>query len=197
MQADKAKRPGRTVRLSEAEYRRIALAQPDEKWELHRGVLVKKPAMTWDHANTVRNLGHLLQNQLEPNDYLVPMNMGRVQRSAEGYYTPDVYVVPREMFRRLYRPGPGEMEAYPEPLPLVAEVWSPSTGRYDVRVKLREYQARGDVEIWLIQPYERTLTAWRRQPDGGYSETVFTGGVVEPVALPGVAIELAALFERR
>jgi Uma2 family endonuclease len=75
------------------------------------------------------------------------------------------------------------------------EVWSPSTGQYDAREKLPEYQARGDAEIWYIHPYERTLTAWRRQPDGAYARTVLAGGIVEPVALPGVRINLDELFE--
>jgi len=41
---------------------------------------------------------------------------------------------------------------------------------------------------------ERTLTAWRRQPDGSYETTVYTSGVVQPDALPRVKIGLAALF---
>jgi Uma2 family endonuclease len=56
------------------------------------------------------------------------------------------------------------------------------------------YQQRGDREIWLIHPDERTLTAWRRPPDGSYEETVYREGSVSPVALPGVTIHLAALF---
>jgi len=77
----------------------------------------------------------------------------------------------------------------------VAEVWSPSTGRNDARTKLPEYQARGDAAIWFIHPYERTLTAWRRQPDGTSTRTPYHAGVVEPVALPGVRIKLDELFE--
>jgi Uma2 family endonuclease len=87
------------------------------------------------------------------------------------------------------------MEAYPEPLPLVVEIWSPSTGGYDIASKLPEYKQRGDREIWRIHPYERTLTAWRRQADGSYAETIFTGGIIEPVALPGVRIDLNSLFD--
>ena len=60
--------------------------------------------------------------------------------------------------------------------------------------KLAVYQQRGDLEIWSIHPYERMLTAWRRLPDGSYEEAVFSEGVVNPVALPGVGIDLAALF---
>ena len=84
---------------------------------------------------------------------------------------------------------------FSDPLPLVVEVWSPSTGDYDVDAKLPVYQQRGDLEIWRIHPYERTLTAWRRQPDGSYQETIHREGMVKPAALPGVAIDLGALFD--
>lgn len=60
--------------------------------------------------------------------------------------------------------------------------------------KLPEYQRRGDLEIWRIHPSERTLTAWRREPDGSYAESLYRGGTVHPVALPGVSIDLEALF---
>ena len=76
----------------------------------------------------------------------------------------------------------------------MVEVWSPSTGDYDVDGKIPEYKPRGDREIWRLHPYERTLTTWVRQADGSYVETVHTGGVVRPAWLPDVAIDLAALF---
>jgi Uma2 family endonuclease len=75
-------------------------------------------------------------------------------------------------------------------------VWSPSTGAYDIAGKLPEYRRRGDAEIWYVHPYERTLTAWRRQEDGSYTETVYhEDEVVEVASLPGVRITLAELFE--
>jgi Uma2 family endonuclease len=76
----------------------------------------------------------------------------------------------------------------------VVEVWSPSTADFDVEEKLPEYQRRGDLEIWRLHPYERTLTAWRCQPGGSYTETLFAGGLVHPVAVPGVATDLDALY---
>ena len=60
--------------------------------------------------------------------------------------------------------------------------------------KRRQYQPRGDLEIWHIHSYQRTLTAWRRQSDGTYAEAVYRQGAVRPVALPGVTIDLTALF---
>ena len=67
---------------------------------------------------------------------------------------------------------------------------------YDVERKLPEYRARGDLEIWRIHPYDRTLTAWRRQPDGSYVESVYRDGVVRPEWLPNVTIDLDALFDQ-
>ena len=77
----------------------------------------------------------------------------------------------------------------------VVEVWSPSTGTFDVDTKLPEYQRRGDLEIWRIHPYDRILTAWRRQADGSYTESIYREGTIQPVALPGVVIDLDTLFD--
>ena len=46
----------------------------------------------------------------------------------------------------------GYLEAYADPLPLVVEVWSRSTGDYDIEVKLQEYQRRsgGDWRTWSL-----------------------------------------------
>jgi Uma2 family endonuclease len=56
------------------------------------------------------------------------------------------------------------------------------------------YQQRGDLEIWRIHPYERTLTSWIRQADGSYLETTDREGVIHPVALPSVTIDIDELF---
>jgi Uma2 family endonuclease len=73
-------------------------------------------------------------------------------------------------------------------------VWSPSTGDYDVDTKIPVYQRRGDLEIWRIHPYERTVTRWVRQADGSYEETNHDGGIIPLSALSAVTIDLDALF---
>ena len=62
------------------------------------------------------------------------------------------------------------------------------------RKSFPDYQQRNDREIWFIHPYERTLTAWRRKEDGSYAQAVYRSGLVQPASLPGVAIDLDALF---
>jgi Uma2 family endonuclease len=179
--------------VTEQEYHRIALADREGKWELDCGRLRSKPPMTTWHNCTAWLLGVELQNQLGRARYEVRVDAGRTRRSPSYYYIPDVIVIPIDSVRR----GLADtfaLEAYAEPLPLIVEVWSPSTGDYDVDSKLPEYQRRGDLEIWRIHPYDRTLTAWVRQDDGSYSETLYRGGIVRPAALPDVSIDLDAHF---
>ena len=178
--------------VSEKTYCQLALEDFEGQWELHCGKLVQKPGMSYEHGHLTTRLFGLLLSQLDDHEFTVRSNHARA-RTSGSYYIPDVCVVPME----LVGPHRGErgLEFYDSSLPLVVEVWSPSTGDYDVNEKLREYQRRGDSEIWLIHPYDRTLTAWRRQPDGSYVESLFTSGVVEPVALPNVTIDLDRFFD--
>lgn len=179
--------------VSEQEFRKLALEDWHGRWELHCGELRQKPAMSADHNQTITRLFLGLGRQLDERIFTVRSNLGHVRRSPEHYYIPDVFVVPMDLVRP--QRGRHALETYEDPLPLVIEVWSPSTGRYDVREKLPEYQRRGDLEIWLVQPFERKLTAWRRQPDGSYRESTYTGGTIRPVALPNVSIDLDTLFD--
>lgn len=182
-----------TTQISEETYQQIVFSDPDRQWELLDGQLVEKPGMTWEHLDIVTELTYIIRNQLDRRRFRV-FAEGRVRRSAATIFLPDLMVVPTAWGRE-FRGRPGTLAIFPEPLPLVVEVWSVSTGDYDVAAKLPVYQQRGDLEIWLIHPYEKTLTAWRRQPAGTYDETVYREGAVTPAALPGVTVHLAELFD--
>jgi Uma2 family endonuclease len=179
--------------VSEQTYERVALEDPDGQWELVCGRLLEKPEMTTEHNEIARVLHLELGLQLDRRAYSVA-ETARLRVASGNYRVPDVCVIPKSMVGNL-RERPGTFAMYDAPVPLVVEVWSPSTGRYDVEEKLREYQARGDLEIWRIHPYERTLTAWRLLPDGTYTEHLYTDGTVHPASLPNVTVTLADLFE--
>ena len=178
--------------VSERTYKNVALEDPSGRWELHHGQLRQKPLMSADHNRTISRLFGWIFQQVDQSHFEVRSNLGQVRRSSQSYYLPDVHVVPVELVQRQI--GTGRLEVFSSPLPLVIEVWSPSTGDYDLESKLPEYQARGDLEIWRVHPYDHTLTAWVRQPDGSYVETLHTGGIVRPAALPEVAVDLDQLF---
>lgn len=160
---------------TEATFDRVMLEDPTGQWELHRGRLREKPAMGSEHNDLMAYLGHLLLLRLSRSEFRIRVNSGHLQRRGPNYFIPDVAVLPVVVERRM-RGRPGRYEVYPDPLPLVVEVWSPSTGEYDVESKVPEYQARGDAEIWRLHPFDRTLTVWRRQADGSYVETSHRGG---------------------
>ena len=179
-------------RMSEHAYERFVMAGVEGAWELHDGVLVEKPAVTWDHGRVTTRLARQLLPQLDEAEYDVRINEGRVRKLSDTIFIPDLIVVPaaygRDFVNRMV------LAVLPDPLPLVVEVWSPSTGGYDVDTKVPIYMQRGDLEIWRIHPYERTLTIWVRQEDGSYRETVSRTGMVSLSMLPGVKIDLDRLF---
>jgi Uma2 family endonuclease len=182
------------IPISEADYIRISLGDPGTAWELIGGLLVEKPEMSFAHLNVVALLVRRLTQQLDEDEYIVLSDAGRVRRSARNYLIPDISVVPAHLPASYVREQPRQLGVFDEPLPLVIEAWSPSTGTYDVNTKAPVYRRRGDLEIWHLHPFERTLTVWRRQPNGAYVETVYHGGLVQTASLPGVVINLDGLF---
>jgi Uma2 family endonuclease len=182
-------------RISEQEYRELALSDSDALWELWDGVLVEKPLMSMKHDDVASYLGAALITQLDRRLFRVNINGGRARLSPRSYYIPDVVVIPAA-YKTPFEDDPRAFNAFAEPLPLVVEVWSPSTGPYDLATKLQGYRERGDAEIWFIQPYERTLTTWCRQPGGSYIDETYRGGVISVTSLPGgMVIDLDSLLD--
>jgi Uma2 family endonuclease len=169
-------------------YEELALEELTAGWELVDGDLCRKPPMTMEHYDLAFELAYAIRSQVSHAGYHVRCDQSRL-RSGPSYLLPDVFVVPAARVNQ-FRGRNDVLEAYSEPLPFVAEVWSPSTGDYDVPTKLAAYQARGDAEVWLLDPYEPRLTAWIRQPDGSYASTACTGGRIALSAIPGVVIDL-------
>jgi Uma2 family endonuclease len=183
----------RTAHMSEEAFREFSLGDPQGRWELVNGQLRERPGMSVGHGRVMNRLLAQIYRQLDQDQYTLRTQHARLRISSSNYYVPDIAIIPAAIERALYE-HPRVLDAYPDPLPLVIEIWSPSTGDYDIDEKLPGYQQRDDREIWYVHPYVRTLTAWCRQPDGAYAETVHRGGTVQPASLPGVAIDLDALF---
>ena len=182
-----------TRSMTVEEYQDLVHSDPDRMWELYDGQPKEKPGMSWEHLDVAGELAYLLRRQLDRGEHRV-FSEGRVRRPEATIFIPDILVVPTAL-GGTWRRRPGTPAIFPEPLPLVVEVWSRSTGDYDVMAKLPIYQQRGDREIWLVHPYEQTLTSWRRQDDGSYTQEIFRSGQVEAIGLPGVSIQLDEVFD--
>lgn len=119
-------------------YQQLVLEDREGHWELVCGRLRQKPPMTAEHNQAARLLGRLLDRQLELAHSTADTGTTRLRLSSGSCYEPDVCVIPMAAVRRL-RERPGTFEVYEEPMPLVAEVWPPSTGAYNVEQKRRDY----------------------------------------------------------
>lgn len=78
---------------------------------------------------------------------------------------------------------------------LVIEV-ADSTLRHDREVKLPLYARHGIPEAWLVDLQHQQLHICRFPGDGSYRDCRITRepGVLEPVALPGVQLDLGTLL---
>jgi Uma2 family endonuclease len=179
--------------VTEKTFEAVVLEDPEGRWELYRGRLREKPPMSFAHNYASRALVAQLVHQLDPSHYQVLQNAGHLRTKSGDTFIPDVAIVPVALMRP-FRDRPASVEIYDDPLPFVAEIWSPSTGGYDIDTKIPAYRERGDAEIWRLHPFEQTLTIWRRQPDGSYAERRLSGGIVHLHALSDVAIPLDELF---
>ena len=142
--------------VDEATFLTLALEEPNAQLELHCGIVRHKPGMSAAHNETMMRLAGWLFQQVDRGEFRVRCNSGHVRQSAERYYIPDVAVLPTALV--LPQLPQHVLEVYRDPLPLVVEIWSPSTGDYDVETKLPEYQRRGGLLCqhpdggWWLQP---------------------------------------------
>ena len=180
------------TRLTQASPVAPSLEETDGRHELYDGELREKPSMSLGHNRTMRRLVRQLIPQLPEAKFDVLQNAGHTAIPGGNSYIPDVAIVRAESVAAL-----GEdlstFERYLDPFPLIVEISSPSTGRYDIDRKLPGYQARGDLEIWRVHPPTRTVKIWRRNKLGSYVESGVRGGAIALHALPDVAIDLDAL----
>jgi len=150
---------GCIVPVSEQTYLQLVLEDPQGHWELECGKLRSEPPMTFDRSTVMARLTFQIMQQVSEADFWVRPNHGRLRRPDVGYFEPDVCVVPNAMVRRLF-PHRGMVEFYPDALPFVAEVWSPSMGAYDVTTKLIHYRTEDGVmprSGWCIPMTGRSL----------------------------------------
>lgn len=180
--------------VTEATYRTLAEEDFESGWELVCGRLRRKPGMTLRHNTIQTELGYQLRAQLAPTEYAVSVNAARLRLPSGDHFVPDVVVVPAAA--REAKWDETGVEAYPEPMPLVIEVWSPSTGDYDVTEKVHGYQQRGDLEIWLVDLRTRSVRVIRRQAEGTYTERNQPRGGIRVASLPGVTLDLDAAFRQ-
>jgi Uma2 family endonuclease len=111
-----------------------------------------------------------------------------IEMDGSSLVQPDLFLVPKE------RPFASWEEV--TELSLVIEASSPSTARYDRRVKRRWYQRRRTLEFWIVDLPARLIERWR--PDDERPEIADEVLRFQPRPdLPPLDIDVPALFADR
>ena len=161
------------------------LASP--RYELVAGELLVTPSPGAPHQRAVARLLVALTNYLDTQSIGLALNSpSDVELEPEEIVQPDVYVLP---------PDEAVRNAFPaRSLMLAVEVVSPSSARYDRRVKRPLYQ-RNVPEYWVVDIDARLVERWR---PGDQRPEIVTGTLVwEPVgATTAFRLDVDAFFER-
>ena len=134
---------------------------------LHQHVcgLVYQALAAWTRAATGRGMATL------------PLN---VPLDAENVLAPDVMWFDGEL--------PLDAVSAPRVPELVVEVRSPATWRFDVGRKRDLYERHGVRELWLVDPFSRSVLAFRRpKPDAAFDTPVelLADDTISSPLLPG------------
>ena len=166
---------------------------PDDgnRYEVVDGEPVVSPSPSQMHQTLIVRLlllihDYLRQNQLAETIFPAPLD---VRLSEHNVVEPDLVYVSRE--RRQILANPALIDGVPD---LVVEILSPSNRPYDEQVKYRLYERAGVPEYWLVDPERERLTIFALQ-DGAYAATAAADAAHVPsVVLPGLVVDVSALF---
>jgi Uma2 family endonuclease len=169
----------RVARLSVEDYHRLG----ELPVELLRGTIIEKMSKSPAHQFFIESLRDILSRQITP-EFIVrtegPMT------TADSEPEPDVAVVrgPLQKYRH----------AHATSAELVIEV-AVSSLEVD-RVKAQIYAEAGVKEYWIVCPEEKQVEVYRQPGANDYAERTIIAApaVIECSALPGVRVDLAALF---
>ena len=157
--------------------------------ELIDGEIVVTPAPAPMHQLVVHRLAVLLDRAI------VEPDLGLVLESPLDVFLDDLNVLQPDLIvllhDRLELFGPTKVESAPN---LAIEILSPSTNRSD-RVTKREIYARfGVPEYWLVDHQRGMLTVYSDPRDGRYRAETTTSDIAVSATIPGLTVDLAALF---
>ncbi|MBF0550331.1 MAG: Uma2 family endonuclease [Deltaproteobacteria bacterium] len=172
----------------------------EERWEIIEGVpYAMSPAPSPRHQAVLGNLHLQVGNFLvgkqcrvffAPFDVRFP-RMDEADENVTTVVQPDISVIcdPAKIDDRGCRGAPD----------FIVEILSPHTSRKDQAEKLALYEKHGVKEYWIIYPGYDTVIVRVLGQDGQYGPPLVHAvkGHLEVATLPGLVIDLDAVFERR
>jgi Uma2 family endonuclease len=160
--------------------------------ELVRGQIVLASPTSDEHGGIEGNFYHELRS------FVLPRKLGKVRVGEAGVYTQrspdtvrgaDVLFISNERYSRRGKKR-GFLDVAPE---LVVEVLSASESQASLEEKLGEYFATGVRLVWVADPEQKTIRAYRSLADVrtlGQNDLLSGDDV-----LPGFCVPVSRLFE--
>lgn len=174
----------------------LALPEDGKDRQLVRGELREKPMTTrgWPHCFIMSNLSRLIGNWAQAHErprgrvYSGEVRL-RLRRDPDTIVGPDLlYLNPEQTGRSLTNPT-----FVDEPPTLVIEILSPSDTIEDIAEKTRDYLAAGVPLVWVVSPFDLTVTVHR--PDGPPMMFNAEQELTAEPHLPGLRFAVAEVFE--
>jgi Uma2 family endonuclease len=166
---------------------------PDDgkRYQLIDGEAYVTPSPGRAHQRTVLRLGALLRERAEKPGlgevYIAPFDVIFDEFNA---LQPDLLFVRKE---RVSIVTDANVRGAPD---LVIEVLSPSNRSFDRERKLQVYARAGVMEVWYLEPAERTAEILNAGPDGRYRLTarLAENAAIVSKVLPGLTLTLDEVF---
>lgn len=181
------------LRLTADQY--DSLPEDGFRYELVDGVVIMSPGASFPHQRISLQIAASILEYLQRNPVgevfeNVDVYLGLGPHGADLVYRPDIIFLRTDQVTR-------RMTRFQGPPPLVVEIVSESSKRYDRETKMADYERCGVTEFWLIDPDRKG--AWFYQGVGGrFREIAVEGDTFRSLVLPGFELslkQLRALFE--
>jgi Uma2 family endonuclease len=131
------------------------LPEDGNRYEIIDGVLLVTPSPAPVHQRAIAELFRLIDPYASGLGFEVFFAPAAITWSPKTEVQPDLLVVPEDAGR------PIERFEEVQDLALAVEVLSASSLRADRFTKRREYQRRGVMEYWIVDPAGRSIERWR------------------------------------
>lgn len=174
-----------------------SLTMPENRFEeIVHGESRIMPPPNQKHVDLIEALSDILKAQLDPREYRVTSSgagLG-IERIPLTYRIPDLMVF-RQEARRQDRARTAGNDPYIWTAPeLVVECLSPSNRKGSIKELLADYARIAVPEVWLLDPEPPQFTSYRYESGALCEWQTTDSGVVTPLLLPEVTVNLADLW---
>lgn len=166
----------------------IQIPEDGKRYEIIGGELVVSAAPMKKHQKLSKRLADILYEREKAGVgemYYAPVD---VRLATNGIVQPDLLFI-KQARLGIYHAS-GLVEGVPD---LVVEILSPSTRGVDLVRKAALYAREGVPEYWVADPDAAALTVYTLR-DGQYEPVPAEPGTARSGVLPGLVVDLAALF---